>query len=411
MSLYALTSGPLPVQRGAAAPGGGTFVATLIANVPATENTLARIQCEIYLSEAIASVLTNAAAFICEGVIANKEGVVTFLPAIATSANPVNSNTAGFALTSRPIASDVAFATATAVLTVDAGGNLLCTVTNNNGGGIPADVTIVTRQSFLSAISGSLVTTWQDQSGAGDPNRDFTQPAVAQRPLWIGSDPKLNGQPSLQFTRVGERRMAQAGAPSNAPIVQPYTMIIVGYDDASPIQQPWVGNSLTNDWYMSSFNSVVAPPNFGSSIGPPIAFANLATDLTDTGQVVIFMTEFNDPASSTIRINSDAPLATQANGTIGAPGFTNGGNLPNLLSLGFAPGTAQNLNGNIAEYMVFDGILSNADREGVETYLQTRYNIPVAGLPVVAPILPTAVSSAVLQCWFRADLGIVPTPV
>jgi len=122
------------------------------------------------------------------------------------------------------------------------------------------------------------------------------------------------------------------------------------------------------------------------------------------------MAEFNDPSSSTIRINSDAALPLQWNGSLGADGFTLGGNLPDVLSLGWAIGTGQNLTGAIGEIIIFGGLLSNADREGIETYLQNRYNLAVAGLPVVAPILPTAVLSAPLQAWFRADLGIVPTP-
>jgi hypothetical protein len=415
MTIYTSKTNLLPVQKGAAAAGGGTFVSTLLANVLAIENTYARIQIEVYLSEAIASVLTNAAAFLGECVILNKAGVVTFAPAIATSSNPVNSNTAGFALTSRPIASDAAFNTATAVLTIDGGGNLLCTVTNNNGGGIAADVTIVARITLLSVLSGILVDTWQDQSGAGDPNRDFTQ-SNTQRPTWVGSDPRLNGQPSVQFARnpppTLSTRMTQVGAPSNAPIVQPYTIIMVGYDNASLLQAPWLGDSTQNNWYLSSTTALPScpPPVFGSSIGPVTGFANLGTLVTDTQQSVIYMAEFNDPSSSTIRINSDAALPLQWNGSLGADGFTLGGNLPDVLSLGWAIGTGQNLTGAIGEIIIFGGLLSNADREGIETYLQNRYNLAVAGLPVVAPILPTAVLSAPLQAWFRADLGIVPTP-
>jgi len=413
MASYALMGGPLPVQKGSATAGGGTFVATLITNALAVQNTLARVLVEVYLSESEGGgVLTNAAAYLCECVILNKAGTVTFPTAIATSSNPVNSATVGFELTHRPEASDAAFATATVVLTIDASGNLLCTVTNNNGAGIAADVTVIAKQSFLSVASGVLVREWLDQSGAGDANRDMTQPAIANRPTLIGSDPLLNGQSSVLFTRTvstsTRTRLLQRGVPSDSPIVQPYTIIIVGYDDAATVQQPWMGNSATNDWYMSSFNSMSSPPPvFGSSIGPVIAFANLGTLLGDTGQSIIFMSEFNDPSSSTIRVNSYAPLSTQDNGSIGAPGFTNGGNLPDILSMAYTPGTGQNWNGACAEAMVFGGLLSTPDLQGLLNYLQTRYALAVTGLPSVSPILPTAIGSAPLQCWFRADLGIV----
>jgi hypothetical protein len=143
MAASPIIIGPLPVQRGSAAAGGGTFVATIVTSLAPYTNRVVRIRFEIYLSDNIGGPLANGAAYLCEAVVANKNGVVTFLTAIATSSNPVDSDTVGFELTSRPVASDAAFNTATAHLTIDGGNDLLCTVTNNNGGGIAADVIIV----------------------------------------------------------------------------------------------------------------------------------------------------------------------------------------------------------------------------------------------------------------------------
>ena len=79
----------------------------------------------------------------CRILVANKNGTVTLLTAIATSSNPINSNTAGFLLTSRVQASDAAFNTATCVISINGLNQTEITVTNNNGGGINADVTVL----------------------------------------------------------------------------------------------------------------------------------------------------------------------------------------------------------------------------------------------------------------------------
>lgn len=142
MAAAPIIQGPLPTAKGTAAAGGGTFVATIpVSAIPYT-NRIVRIRFEIYLSNNALGPLADGAGWIAECLVANKAGVTAFLTAIATSSNPVNSNTVGFALTSRPVASDAAFNAATALLTI-AGNNVVCTVTNNNGGGVSADVTIV----------------------------------------------------------------------------------------------------------------------------------------------------------------------------------------------------------------------------------------------------------------------------
>ena len=143
MAAAAIIQGPLPVQRGVAAAGGGTFLAILFTSVVPFLNRITRIRFEIYLSNDSAGPLGDGAAYLCECVIANKNGIVTFLTAIVTSSNPVNSNTVGFELTSRPVASDANFNTATAVLSINGANDVVCTVTNNNSGAETADVTVV----------------------------------------------------------------------------------------------------------------------------------------------------------------------------------------------------------------------------------------------------------------------------
>lgn len=144
MSSAPIVVGPLPVQRFNAVVTGGTAVASINTTAPAFLDRVARVRFTVALSQLVAGHLAAAADLLAECVVVNKNGVVTFLGAIPTSINPIDSNTAAFLLTSRPLARDASLNLSTAILTIDVGGNLLCTVTNAAvGGGVTVDVTVL----------------------------------------------------------------------------------------------------------------------------------------------------------------------------------------------------------------------------------------------------------------------------
>lgn len=246
----------------------------------------------------------------------------------------------------------------------------------------------------------NLVSEWADQSGAGDSNRNFV--ASVQQPTLITSAAAFNNKPVIQFTPGGTNPlMTQAGLWNSAPVGQPYTIITVGKDDAIfNSHRPWIGDANINLWYQASFPSptVPSPDYFGSSEGTGLG-TNLFSLTQDTGQAVIFMSEYNDPNNSTIRINSDISGTQQDGGT--------GTAIPNIgqLALGWAFGTGLSLNGQIAEVIVIFGILPTSQRQGLLAYLQQRYAITVANLPVgTPPIQPSSIPN--LALWTRADMGI-----
>lgn len=127
------------VFQGTAASGGGTFVATLDTSTTPFTDQVVRIQASVYLTQASASHLANAAALIAEYVVENQNNTVTAVAAIAASANPDNS---GGLVGSRVEVADTAMNTSTANWTI-ASNKATLTVTNNGTGSVNANVTVV----------------------------------------------------------------------------------------------------------------------------------------------------------------------------------------------------------------------------------------------------------------------------
>ena len=255
-------------------------------------------------------------------------------------------------------------------------------------------------------VSRNYVSQWSDLSGANDSNRNFV--ASVQKPTFVSSSAAYNNQPVVNFNSSLAQELTQGGLWSPGNIPQPYTIIMVGNDDAlQNTHRPWLGDANVNEWYVASFPNTsigATTPTFGSSTGVTgSSDVQLNSTTFDTGAPVIYMAEFNDN-SSTIRVSEDAAEPTQFWGTLGAAGKT-GITTMGQLSLGWANGTAVALNGNIAEIVVIFGLLATAQRRGLFTYLQQRYAIAVSGLPSWLEALPPS-SMPNLGLWCRADQGI-----
>lgn len=126
----------------------GTTTQTITTSAAPFTDCMVRLKFTAYLSVPSASHLSSSACVLAECVVNNKNNVVTFATAIATSANPMNSNTAGGELTSRPQTSDAG--TSTLVLTIS-GNNVVATFTNNSGS--TGNVTIVCDFEYVGSTS------------------------------------------------------------------------------------------------------------------------------------------------------------------------------------------------------------------------------------------------------------------
>lgn len=127
---------------GAAAAGGGTF----IADFPIPIDKGARLEAFVFLSQATSSHLNNFASLRAEYVVENKNGTLSAPAVVTGSTNPLNSNTAG-EQAAHVEASDAGFNNPgggtfpTAVWTISAT-NARLTVTNNSSTSIAANVTV-----------------------------------------------------------------------------------------------------------------------------------------------------------------------------------------------------------------------------------------------------------------------------
>lgn len=131
------------LTQGTAGSGGGTYVMTVDTTASPFIDKITRFWVQVYFSHAVASHLNDASALLAECVVVSKTSTVTFLTAVATSSNPINSNTAGFIITSRVEAEDTTMNLNTVVLTIGAN-KLVITCTNNAGSGsVAANVTVV----------------------------------------------------------------------------------------------------------------------------------------------------------------------------------------------------------------------------------------------------------------------------
>ncbi len=122
---------------------GATAVFTIPTDDAAHIDQLMRIMARVYLTAPAAGHLSDEAALLAELVAVNKNSAVTASVPIATSANPVNSNTAGFFLTSRPETRSAGVNTSTAVWTIAANVATLTVTNSASAGGVTADVTAI----------------------------------------------------------------------------------------------------------------------------------------------------------------------------------------------------------------------------------------------------------------------------
>jgi len=246
----------------------------------------------------------------------------------------------------------------------------------------------------------STIVQWDDQSGAGDANRNFVE--IVNGGTIVPSDPDFGGQQTIQFLA---QKMQQVGIWSNAPVNQPFTIMLIGKDDA-PVggHRPWIGDANINEWYAASLGlapTFAGPPHFTATGPLPVPTdIELQSTTVDVGQPVFWVTEFNDPNSSTMRINSSLPEPTIQHG--GGTADTGIAQLTQL-ALAWAFGTGVSLVGTIAEIIIVRGILPQSVVNGVAAYVKNRYRLPIAG-PLAPPVNPAALPG--LQLWLRGDLGV-----
>lgn len=196
---------------------------------------------------------------------------------------------------------------------------------------------------------GDPVTTWEDSSVN---NNDATQATAAKKPLYKVNI--VNGKPAVRFDATDDILVS-----TFATLAQPLTLIAVA---KSRVAAPGAGKGFVDS------KSDVARALIGfSSLNNWSYFAGTAQDDgAMDANFHVFVGVFNGASSKLV-----------VDGTVGSSANPGANSLTDGATIGNRPDGLVPLDGDIAEVLVYDSALSDANRDLVETYLGAKYGIAV----------------------------------
>lgn len=215
---------------------------------------------------------------------------------------------------------------------------------------------------------GDAVTTWSDSSGQGN---DVTQATAGNKPTYQTNE--LNGKPIVRFDGTDDFLMDTS---LDAEFqVNSYTFFVVGKQ-----------TNAGNDCFFSLGDSLTAdqalPPLLAGPIVRAVSFASGggldSADSTTTpvgGFRVYSVRRSTADNNFTLWVNGtqEGQDAALANATADYGGASK------ALAVGARGDTPINfLDGDIAEIIFYDSALSTVNRDSVESYLGSKYNIVVS---------------------------------
>jgi hypothetical protein len=217
-----------------------------------------------------------------------------------------------------------------------------------------------------------FVSSWDDQTGVGDNyGGTFVQATLASQPQWIAN--AYNGQPAIRFTSDHLRSTLATDLSADESIDQTYFIVAT-----NPSNNPQ--------------NILDTAPN----VAGPLRFLlpnRVAEQNNDAGGTTVALTPRPPSGASvlTIRHNGDVGTNTRiweafVNGSFFSTNTEAGRRIrwrqPAIGGTNL--GTAGFFAGDIAEILVYQGVLTNADRQAVEAYLIEKYVPEPSALGLVA---------------------------
>jgi hypothetical protein len=260
--------------------------------------------------------------------------------------------------------------------TVIIGSNVMFWVTVTDGPAPPLpSVSSGTLQLWLKADTGvvasssGLVSQWDDQSGG---TNNASQSDTNEEPLLV-YPPGLGGKPAVQFNGIQDNvhgSYMQGAGLVNIPAAMTAFTVYNAVSTANPKNAVW---------------SIGVPDDYGgdrcfSIVDGQLNFSDFAID---------FLTSWDVPAN-TCRVCTDRVNASLSrveffdNAVNNSTNFTEamtGASAPSAgyylggLNPAMAAGAVVNFDGDIAEVIIYQGYLSDADRLAVLGYLQQKYNL------------------------------------
>lgn len=200
---------------------------------------------------------------------------------------------------------------------------------------------------------GDPVGLWEDQAASGD---DVSQATAASKPTW--KDAILNGLPVLRFDGTDDllRGAFTTGGATN----QPLTILIVAALDAASVDDGngkvlIDGDDSTNR--ASHYKSVASPDPWTIYHGALIVGGAASSDW-------LIWTSRMDGANSRVWHNGISAIAGNA-----------GAAAPDGLTIGSRQDDVNPWDGDVAEIILYDADLSDADKNTVGQYLADRFGL------------------------------------
>ena len=238
--------------------------------------------------------------------------------------------------------------------------------------------------------SAGAVSAWNDQSGNFN---NSLQPEAAKRPLLVAN--AINGKPALRFDGTDDSLIA-ASTPSLTITGDISSFFVVKYDDYIGFNAVW-GKTQANQPAPTDFYTLPAS-------GLPRVFRGNGTNSqSNTGvlpaEVGTYAIVGFDQAGTTLRHylngdwNGDGQITTTRNDT-GRP-----------LYIGTRDDQFTRMKGDIAELIIYDKALSEAEKATVYTYLGSRYGIALVSNPAPPLSVRRNVDGTVTVSWAADALG------
>ncbi len=210
--------------------------------------------------------------------------------------------------------------------------------------------------------SSSAVSEWDDCSGNGN---NATQSTDANQPTFVSNS--MNGNPVIRFD--GNSSKLTLPVSSNLGIQSnPYEMFMVAKSSSSNTQFLIAGGA--NEQFEYHLNGGTQGARF-----IPITSTYLDEGSSGTytdGNAHVF-SERASSGGGAIRVDGNDGVTSSANILSSNSG---------ALQLGVRSDGTNYFNGDIAEVILYNTVLSSSDRNTVEQYLASRYNITSGVLPV-----------------------------
>jgi probable HAF family extracellular repeat protein len=231
---------------------------------------------------------------------------------------------------------------------------------------------------------------WPDQSGKGN---DATQTSTGNQPFWVASS--LNGRPVIHFDG-NYRYFALPNLMSGATQGEAFAVLKATLPIPSTSRSLWrFGTSYYAQLYPWTDGNIYE--DFGNSVRPQVLVASQPLDKFHIYNAVSSASEL------TARYNGVPLYHTTNNSVVFSTSPTLGS------STGGNGGTAY-FDGDIAEVLIFNRVLTSQERDVVGNYLNGRYALvttPLAPTNLVAqPISPTQVSLTWSELFSAASVQV-----